>query len=292
MQRDTTSIEPSGRAANPEQDRRPAIRPAIRRAFADLSVGQVHYATCGDEAAPAVLLLHQTPRSWAEYRAVLPIIGARYRAIAMDTVGFGDSAPAPWQPSIERWAQVALELLDSLGIDSAHVVGHHTGGVIAVEIAAAQPARVRSLVLSSTPFTDEPFRRARADRPPIDHVEPSEDGSHLAVLWQKRQAFYPARRADLLEAFVLDALKVSGDLEGGHRAVASYRMEDRIGCVTQPAFVVRAPDDPFASPHAAELAAHMADARIVDIAGGMVPLPDQLPEAFGAAVLDFLKGLE
>ena len=78
--------------------------PPIRRAFADLSVGQVHYAECGDASAPAVLLLHQSPRSWTEFREVLPLLGRRYRAIAMDTVGFGDSAPPPWAPGIERWA--------------------------------------------------------------------------------------------------------------------------------------------------------------------------------------------
>ncbi len=263
----------------------------IRRAFADLSVGQIHYASCGDESAPAVLLLHQTPRSWAEYRTVLPLIGTRYRAIAMDTVGFGDSAAAPWPATIERWAQVAIELLDSLGIKSAHVVGHHTGGVIALEMAASQPARVRSLALSSTPFTDGAFRKAREGRPPIDHVDAAADGSHLTALWQKRQAFYPADRADLLASFVLDALKVSGTLEGGHHAVASYQMEDRIGRVTQPTLVIRAPADPFASPHAAELAAHIQGARVVDVPGGMVPLPDQLPAEFAAAVLEFIDGL-
>lgn len=138
--------------------------PVIRRAFADLSVGQVHHACCGDPDAPAVLFLHQTPRSWAEYREVLPRVGRRYRAIAMDTVGFGDSAPAPWPPTIERWAQVALELLDVLQVRRAHLVGHHTGGVIAVELAAAFPQRVGALVLSSTPFTDEPGAPARAAR--------------------------------------------------------------------------------------------------------------------------------
>ena len=126
---------------------------SIRRAFADLSIGQVHFASCGDAAAPAVLLLHQTPRSWTEYRAVLPLIGQRWRAIALDTPGFGDSAPLPGPARIEAWAAVAVELLDALSIARAHVVGHHTGGVIALEIAAAAPARVISLVLSSTPFT-------------------------------------------------------------------------------------------------------------------------------------------
>ena len=42
----------------------------IRRAFAELGDGQVHYAQCGPDDAEVVLLLHQTPRSWAEYRSV------------------------------------------------------------------------------------------------------------------------------------------------------------------------------------------------------------------------------
>ena len=263
----------------------------IRRAFADLSVGQVHYAACGDAEAPAVLLLHQSPRSWAEYREVLPLVGARHRAIAMDTAGFGDSADGGVPASIAQWARVARELLDALGIVRADVVGHHTGGVIAVELAAAFPGRVRSLVLSSTPYTGEAFRIARAERPPIDEVAPSEDGSHLAALWQRRQGFYPEGRPDLLEAFVRDALKVGHRLEEGHRAVASYRMEERIGRVTQPVLIIRATADPFAAPHAQELLHHLPQARIVDIEGGMVPLPDQMPEAFAQAVLDFLSTL-
>ena len=263
----------------------------VRRAFADLSVGQVHYAECGEPHAPAVLLLHQSPRSYAEYRTVLPLIGAERRAIGMDTAGFGESAAGTEPASIELWARVACELLDHLKLAQADVVGHHTGGVIAVELAATVPERVRSLVLSSTPFTHAAFRLARAHSPPIDHVEPSADGSHLAALWQRRQGFYPEGRPELLQAFVLDALKASGQLEDGHRAVASYRMEDIIHRVRQPALILRAPDDPFASPHAQEFQQHLAQAQIVDIPGGRVPLPDQLPEPFARAVLDFLRGL-
>jgi pimeloyl-ACP methyl ester carboxylesterase len=271
---------------------KPGVTGAIHRAFADLSIGQVHHASCGDTTAPAVLLLHQTPRSWLEYRAVLPLLAAGgWRAIAMDTPGFGDSAPLAAPASVEAWAAVAAELLDALGIERAAVVGHHTGGVIALELAASRPERVRALVLSSTPYTDAAFRGARVESPPIDAVEGSADGSHLAALWQRRQAFYPRDRPELLEAFVRDALKASGDVEAGHRAVAAYRMEERIGRVTQPTLVIRASGDPFAAPHAAELQAHLLQARVVDVEGGMVPLPDQMPEAFAAAVLDFLDHL-
>lgn len=259
----------------------------IRRAYADLPHGQVHYAECGDAAAPAVLLLHQTPRSWAEYRAVLPLLGERYRTIAMDTVGFGESDPLPGVQSIEAWAAAAVQLLDAIGIAKCHLVGHHTGGVIAVELAARHGARVAALVLSSTPFTDEAFRQARAQRPPIDAVEASDDGAHLTALWRKRRAWYPRGRPDLLHAFVLDALKVR-DVEGGHRAVVAYRMEDRVASIRQPTLLIRAPDDPFASAHAAEWLKHLPQAQVVGIEGGMVPLPDQLPQAFAQAVLRFL----
>jgi pimeloyl-ACP methyl ester carboxylesterase len=267
----------------------PPGQPAgIHRAYADLPHGQVHYAESGPRNAPPVLLLHQTPRSWAEYRELLPLLGQRYRAIAMDTAGFGASDPPPGPVSIEAWAEVAAHFLARLGIAQAHVVGHHTGGVIAIELAARHGARVRSLVLSSTPYTDAAFRRVRAERPPIDAVEASEDGSHLAALWRKRQGFYPAGRPELLQAFVRDALQVSGDVEGGHRAVANYRMEDRIAAVTQPALVVRAGADPFAAPHAAHWLQLLPHAQLAEIPEGMVPLPDQLPDAFAQAVLRFL----
>lgn len=68
-------------------------------------------------------------------------------------------------------------------------------------------------------------------------------------------------------------------------------MEERIAKVRQPTLILRATDDPFAAPHAQELKAHIPHARIVDIEGGMVPLPDQLPEAFADAVMGFLGTL-
>ncbi len=260
----------------------------LHRAYVELPHGQVHYAECGAPDAPPVLLLHQTPRSWAEYREVLPRLGAHYRAIAMDTAGFGASDAPASEPCIEVWASIAAQFLQALAIPAAHVVGHHTGGVIAVELAFRHPARVRSLVLSSTPFTNKAFRRARAERPPIDAVEQAGDGSHLVQLWRNRQAFYPADRPDLLQAFVLDALKVTGDVEAGHRAVAAYRMGDCVAGITQPALVIRATRDPYAAPHAEEWRELLPQAQLVDIEGGMVPLPDQMPEAFAAAVLRFL----
>lgn len=266
----------------------PVERVVTRRAFAEVPDGVVHYASAGH--GTPVLLLHQTPRSWDEYREVLPLLGARFRAIAMDTIGFGDSSKPPWPASIEGFARVAASLLDTLGIARASVVGHHTGGVIAVELAASHPDRVEKLVLSSTPLVDDELRRAREARPAVDEVEPKDDGSHLVALWQQRMRFYPPHRPDLLTRFVLDALKAGELAVAGHRAVHDYDMEARLPLVRAPALVVGAPEDPFAYPHLAPLAARLPGSRVVELAGGMVPLPDQLPEQFARAVVEFLGG--
>jgi pimeloyl-ACP methyl ester carboxylesterase len=261
----------------------------IERAFVRLPEGLlIHYATSG-QGSP-VLLLHQTPRSWDEYRDVLPLLGEHHRAVAMDTIGFGDSSKPTDRDSVERWARAAVGLLDALAIDRSAVVGHHTGGVIAIELAAAYPERVERLVLSATPLVTEEGRRERARRPAVDHVEASEDGSHLVELWQQRMRFYPPGRPDLLTRFVVDALKAGDRAERGHDTVWEYEMEPKLARVRAPALVLVGTDDPFAYPHARPLAERLPDSRMVEIPGGMVPLPDQLPREFADAVLAFLGG--
>jgi pimeloyl-ACP methyl ester carboxylesterase len=255
----------------------------MRRAFADVPAGQIHYAEAG--SGEPVLLLHQTPRSWAEYRHVLPLIGSRRRAIAMDTLGFGDSSPPPGPDSIETYAEGVIQFLDALALDRVSLVGHHTGGVIAVEVAATHPERVDRLVLSSTPLVDAEGRR---DRPRVDDAPPSGDGSHLGELWQGRQEFYPEGRDDLLGAFVLDALKAGPRAAGGHGAVARYEMEHRLPLVRAETLLIGAPGD-LVYPDLRRLAAALPGARVEEIDGGMVPLPDQLPEEFAARVNDFLE---
>ena len=262
----------------------------VERAFVHTRSGRIHMASAG--SGFPVLLLHQTPRSWDEYRDVLPILGRSYHAIAMDTVGFGDSQALPdRENSIERWACAAFDLLDALGIARAAVVGHHTGAVVALEMAASTPARVPALVLSSCPYVDAARRASHAGKRVIDEVERRPDGSHLTERWQRRQPFYPAGDLALLERFMIDALKAGNLAAGGHRVVNRYAMETRIGRVACPTLVIAATGDPHAYPAAPHVAQAIAGSQRVDIAGGMVPLPDQMPGVFAATVLQFLGGL-
>jgi len=266
----------------------------VSRRFVDTSAGTIHCAIAGDHSGSDVLLLHQTPRSWNEYREVLPLLGRRRRAVAMDMIGFGDSSALPWgSDSIERWAAVALELLDALEIEQAHLVGHHTGAVVATEMAGRAPERAHSVVLSSAPFDDAQTRAAHLEAGPIvDNVTPRSDGSHVTDLWRTRAGFYPEGRVDLLEAFLIDALKAGPRAAEGHQVVARYDMQAAVKSLRCPVLLVGATHDPYAFPALEPMRAALPDAQVEVIQGGMVPLPDQLPEQFAAAVERFLDRID
>jgi pimeloyl-ACP methyl ester carboxylesterase len=264
--------------------------PKIERSFVSVTSGRVHIAAAG--AGRPVLLLHQTPRSWDEFREVLPLLGQHYRAIAMDTPGFGDSDSLPLKAvSIESLAAAAHEVLLALGHSSAVIVGHHTGAAIAAEIAAAYPDSVAALVLSASPYVDAARRAAAPGKRIIDDVAVRADGAHLGELWAMRQPFYPDNRPDLLERFVVDALK-AGPLAGeGHRMVDRYEMDTRLPLIGCPTLVIAPTADPHAYPHAPKMAAAIRGSLLVEIENGMVPLPDQMPREFAQAVHDFIASL-
>lgn len=255
----------------------------MRRAYVDVPAGQLHYVE--DGAGDAVIMLHQTPRSWREFRHVVPLLGRTHRAIAMDTLGYGESAPPRGADSIENYAEGVVQLLDALDIERASLVGHHTGGVIAVEVAATHPHRVDRIVLSCTPLVDE---EGRQNRPKVDDAPVREDGEHLVELWRARQPYYPQGRPDLLDDFILDALRAGPRRHQGHEAVARYEMEHRIPLITCPVLLVNTPGD---NTHRdlPRWSAALPGSRVVDIEEGKVPLPDYLPEEFTAFVRAFLE---
>jgi pimeloyl-ACP methyl ester carboxylesterase len=268
----------------------PASLPTTERQFIKTPSGVIHIAVAG-EGFP-VLLLHQTPRSWDEYREVLPLLGRHFRAIAMDTVGFGDSSALPaGEDSIEAWAAAALDLVAALGLERLAVVGHHTGAAIAVEMAAAAPERIAALVLSACPYVDAERRARHHGKPVIDDVSQAEDGSHLLALWRNRQPFYPAGNPSLLERFIVDALKAGALAGEGHRVVNRYVMEARLPLVRCPSVVIAPTADPHVYPLAGKVAGAIADCRVIEIENGMVPLPDQMPGAFTEAVDGFLASV-
>jgi pimeloyl-ACP methyl ester carboxylesterase len=118
----------------------------MRRAYADTPTGQVHFRELG--SGVPLLCLHKTPSSSIQFTRVAPLLAdAGFRVIAVDTPGFGGSDPLPGGPTIPGFTAAVLAVLDQLGIERTHVLGHHTGSLTAVELAARHAHRVDSVIL-------------------------------------------------------------------------------------------------------------------------------------------------
>ncbi|HZE25606.1 MAG TPA: alpha/beta hydrolase [Blattabacteriaceae bacterium] len=79
-----------------------------------------------------------------------PALKERYRTIALDNRGSGQSEAPAGPYSIAMMASDAAAALDAAGVERAHVFGLSMGGMIAQEFALQYPARVRSLILGCT----------------------------------------------------------------------------------------------------------------------------------------------
>ena len=104
--------------------------------------------------AATVILLHSAMGNAHRYYAWVPALARRYRTVRMDLRGHGQSAVPPADPplTMERLVQDVLDLMDHLGIESAHFVGNSAGGYVTQQIAMTHPDRIRSAMLfGSTP---------------------------------------------------------------------------------------------------------------------------------------------
>jgi 3-carboxy-cis,cis-muconate cycloisomerase len=101
-------------------------------------------------AGPPLLLLNSLGSDMSMWNGQLAALASRFTVIRCDTRGHGGS-PVPAGPyTVGDLGADVLALLDSLGVESAHVAGVSMGGLQAMWLAAYAPARVRKLVLVCT----------------------------------------------------------------------------------------------------------------------------------------------
>jgi 3-oxoadipate enol-lactonase len=142
--------------------------------------------------APTLLLLHAAMGSAKRYFAWVPALARHYRVVRLDLRGHGGSEipPADRPLTLDRLVGDVAELMDHLGVASAHVVGNSAGGYLGQQLAMNRAERVRSLMLfGSTPGLKNsqaprwiPQIQAKglraflaetiADRLPLDQVDP------------------------------------------------------------------------------------------------------------------------
>ncbi len=232
--------------------------PCIRKRYVDVPHGQVHLRVGG--RGPAVVLLHDSPRSSVMHVPNIAWLGGRFTVYALDTPGYGNSTPLPADPapSIPDFAAALEGTLEALGLTRPAVYGFHTSSKIALELATRPTAPLGGAVLDglSLPATPPPEEFiGRYMRP----FRVSNDGSHLATQWSKIldfHRFFPwfrreaAMRLDMalpddaaLHTYALDTLMAGSSWSSAYAAAMRYPARDALAAVRHPlTFTCRSDD--------------------------------------------------
>ena len=109
--------------------------------------GRVAYRELG--SGPTVLLLHATLHDGRDFDPVVESLARRYRTIAVDWPGHGDSDPVEpaLEPGAPLFADVLEDVVDGLGISRAVLIGNSVGGFAAARLAIYRPDCVAGLIL-------------------------------------------------------------------------------------------------------------------------------------------------
>ncbi|MBF6568828.1 MAG: alpha/beta hydrolase [Candidatus Binataceae bacterium] len=110
---------------------------------------KLHYLEFGVRTSPVVVCIHGLTRSAHDFDPLAPYLAAKYRVIALDVRGRGDSQwGPPDQYNAPIYASDLESMLDQLGIDRVSLIGTSMGGRISILYGGTHPERIERLVLN------------------------------------------------------------------------------------------------------------------------------------------------
>lgn len=266
----------------------------ITRHYLTLDQRRVHYRMCGK--GPPVLLIHQSPRSSAEYDAVMRKWGERFTCIAPDSPGFGQSDALPMErPTTADFADAILDFAQAAGFREIAAYGFHSGGIFLMNAMRRHPERFVALAVGGYPRF-HPHELDDVGEAYLSPFFPQPYGEHLLWAWNRmleQSWFFPwykpeqtrrmsAPHADphILHAQVMDLLAAGDAYRHGYRAALSAGFDvPPAGADVPPALLSSYSADP--------MTAHMARFPTLPTGWETAEQPD--PEAHFAANADWLS---
>lgn len=212
-----------------------------------------------------------------------------FHAIALDMPGFGMSDAAPEGATLDDYVAIVPAALRMMGWSSVHLVGHHTGAVIAALQAAAQPASVRRLVLNGFPILTQAER---------DHFAsfyfgpktPQEDGSHLITAWQNRLRSTPGwTDLALMHRYTVEALHRGATNWKAFPLVIGADMESTLRALTVPTLLFTNTGEDLYDSTRRTRALRPDFFAYAELAGGSHDIIDEQPQNWVREVVRFLR---
>lgn len=222
------------------------------RGYVTTALGRIHFVAAG--TGPALLLLASAGRSARMYRDLMERLQDRFRVIAFDTPGFGNSDPLGDGTSIEALAAAFLDAMTALGHDRFSLYGLHTGNKIGAAMAVAAPERFEHLVLvgqSHSLIPDQATRNGAIGDLVAEKIAPPTGAAAGAAAWAAMfrtlsaewwstdvtDAGFSVQTRRVARAKALDALQ-SGGTAALYAANFAYDLGRDLARLTVPTLVI------------------------------------------------------
>ncbi|HEX7594165.1 MAG TPA: alpha/beta hydrolase [Anaerolineae bacterium] len=253
---------------------------------------EMAYEDTGSAAVP-LLLIHGFPLDRTLWAAQARGLADVARVIAPDLRGFGESGMPAGAVTMDAYADDLRGLLDALGVKNAVVAGLSMGGYVAFAFYRQHASRVRGLILADTKAgPDSPEgKKGRDDSVTLARAQGASavgDKMMPKMLTPKTAAERP---------FIADAARAMMARQSVAGVVGALEaMRDRpdstptLAEIKAPTLIVTGAEDTLIPPKEAEaMRAAIRDARFASIPGAAHLANFEAPDAFNAAVREFLK---
>ncbi|MFB9451843.1 alpha/beta fold hydrolase [Dactylosporangium vinaceum] len=251
-----------------------------------------------------IVLLHGFPqrsRSWTDTSRHL--VAAGYRVIAPDQRGYTPQARPRSRRAyrLNELVSDVVALLDTAGVDRAHLVGHDWGGGVAWMFAAARPDRLHSLTVVSAPHPRAVVKAMLTSRqlvqawhvgffqlPWLPEAAIRWRGGRIAVALLKRSGLSDQMAREYTDRLLNDPGCLAAALRWYRAMPLDTAAGLRTGAITVPTTYVWSTDDIAIGRRAAELTSRWVTGRFdfKVLEGVSHWIPEQVPETLAALILD------
>ncbi len=240
-----------------------------------------------------LILIHGIGSSHQVWLHLFPALTKKFRVIAGDTRGHGNSSKPKGEYSIKLFTEDWAQLIEFLGLDSAYLMGASMGGAIAMQTALDHAEKVKALILVDTWAYPHPDFVAHIKK----RIEVLEEGT-LSEYMELTMPFVYSRqflkeKPQIIDEHGARLAKTNLDaLKASCRALLDFDVRERILQIKIPTLVIVGTNDLLLPPlHSEFISGCIEGSRYTAIKGaGHLPHVER-PEEFVKAVFHFLEPL-
>jgi pimeloyl-ACP methyl ester carboxylesterase len=262
-----------------------------------VTVGDINiYYEVHGEGEPLLLIMGYgaSSRWWLSQVSAL---SQEYQVIVFDNRGTGQSDKPDTPCTIKMMADDAARLLETIGIEAAHVFSASMGGMIAQELVLNHPEKVISLILGCT--TPGGRNTTLPDREAMSFLSNHERRQQLSLEEQSRELLpflftdeFINKNHKIVDAFTSEIYRYPTPVHGYRRhweAIMSFNVYDRIPEIKVPTLIMAGTADRLISAENSRiLASRIPDAKLIIFENMRHQFISEIAEEVNRAVLEFL----